>query len=223
MQVSASFYRACALLLLSPTWAWASDYTPGAGDYCSQAQKIIAGTELEPEVMRHTNYEAFVASKPTDQPFVIHRYDSAPLHSTMAINTVVSCKLRTAERINAAHDNEAGAVPVAEAEFSCDEVHRLVLAGTVASVPVPERALDTADWIVEPEDMRFIGPRWLEPWPFNPVSRDQGGLYRLHTRALYAPHAWWVPMPERFLGNYYCHLVSPQYLEAMVRGMVKFP
>jgi hypothetical protein len=25
-------------------------------------------------------------------------------------------------------------------------------------------------------------------------------------------------MPERFLGNYYCHLIAPDYLRALVRG-----
>ncbi len=188
-----------------------------------QAQKIIASTDIEPEVVRHSDYEGFVESKPTDKPFLVHRYDSAPVESAPAINTVVSCKLRTAERINANHDDEGGAVPIAETETSCDEVHRQVLAGIIASVPPAKRVRDIGEWIVEPEDTQFIGPKWLEPWPFTPVSLGTDGLYHLHTRALYAPHAWWVPMPERFLGNYYCHLISPQYLQALVRGTVYPP
>ncbi|MEP5567260.1 MAG: hypothetical protein ABJN62_05440 [Halioglobus sp.] len=209
------------LLLLGVNTALAEEVVPEADGYCLQAQKIIAGTDLEPTVVYHQDYEAFVESKPTDQPFTIHRYDSAPLVADYSINTVVSCKLRTAERINATHDREGGAVPVASVETSCHEVHRVALENAFAAVPEPERKLQIGDWLIEEEDMQFMGPKWLEPWPFTAVTRSQGGQYQLHTRALYAPHAWWVPMPERFLGNYYCHLASPQYLEALIRGQVQ--
>ncbi|MEH6586094.1 MAG: hypothetical protein V7720_06020 [Halioglobus sp.] len=210
------------LALLAPMRVFAGEYAADEKDYCSQAQQIIAATDLEPEVVLHDDYEAFVESKPTDQPFVIHRYNSAPVASRPEITTVVSCKLRTSERINTAHDSEGGAVPIAGAETSCDEVHRQVLAQIVAAVPKSARKLDLGDFVVEPEDMKFIGPQWLEPWPFTPATLDENALYHLHTRALYAPHAWWIPMPERFMGNYYCHLASPEYLEALVRGTVRF-
>lgn len=210
------------LLPLAPMQVLAGEHEADKEDYCSQAQQIIAATDLEPEVVLHDDYQAFVESKPTDQPFVIHRYNSAPVASNPEITTVVSCKLRTSERINTAHDNEGGAVPVAGAETSCDEVHRRVLAQIVAAVPQSARKLDLEDFVVESEDMKLIGPQWLEPWPFKPITVDENDLYHLHTRALYAPHAWWIPMPERFMGNYYCHLASPEYLEALVRGTARF-
>ncbi len=78
-------------------------------------------------------------------------------------------------------------------------------------------------WDVHEEDMKFIGPSWLDPWPFAPVAAGEGGRPQLHTRALYAPYSWWMPMPERFLGNYYCHLAAPSYIESLVRGELAAP
>ena len=73
-------------------------------------------------------------------------------------------------------------------------------------------------WQVMEEDMKITGSSWVDPWPFESVRTGEGDRLQLHTRALYAPHAWWIPMPERFLGNYYCHLAAPSYIEALVRG-----
>jgi hypothetical protein len=209
-----------ASLLMASTWSFAQ---PGEQAVCIEAQAIIATTDLVPELVVHDNHEVFVEAKPADEPFTIHQYSSAPLAADNPLPTVVSCKLRTAERINTAHDDAGGAVPVASAETSCDEVHRRMLEAVYTKVAHEEQALPQDAWKVEAEDMKFIGPQWLEPWPFVSVTRASDATLTLHTRALYAPHAWWIPMPERFMGNYYCHLVHPRYLEAVVRGEVSVP
>ena len=188
---------------------------------CIAAQSIIASTELRPQVVVYSDWEAFVESKPSDQPFTIHQYASAPLEGNPEINTVVSCKMRTSERINNAHGSPEQ--PVAGPETSCDEVHRRLLADTLDGLPAGSLRVPAEQWVVQPEDTTFIGPRWLEPWPFVSVTRAADGKLHLHTRALYAPHSWWMPMPERFLGNYYCHLADPGYIRGLATGELALP
>ena len=199
-----------AWLLLSPLHALTAD-----GEFCAWAQQVIAQTEEMPVVEVHTSRETFIESKAFDQPFTVQQYWSSPVGGD-GMPTVVSCKMRTAERINAAHVE--GAAPVAGGDLSCDLLHEKMLDAAYAETPADARAMPRERWVVEEEELTFMGPRWLDPWPFQPLSRGEDGSLQLHTRALYVPMAWWIPMPERFLGNYYCHLIAPEYLRALVRG-----
>jgi len=195
---------------------------PSLGDdleYCVRAQQLLAQTEELPAVQVHQTRDSFIESKAFDEPFTVHQYWSSPVAGEGSMPTVVSCKMRTAERINAAHS--PGAVPVAQGDLSCDVLHREMLEQVYTAVPSGEQAVPRGQWVVDEEQVTYMGPRWLEPWPFEPLARgDEGGLH-LQTRALYVPKAWWIPMPDRFLGNYYCHLIAPDYLRALVRGEFK--
>jgi len=128
----------------------------------------------------------------------------------------MSCKMRTAERINAAHSGDG--VPVAMADADCAAVHMEMLS-TVAS-GISARALKRSpiEFTIAADISTFMGPSWLEPWPFNAVTRTEGGKLQLQSRSLYVANLWWLPMPARFKGNHYCHLVAPEYLELLLRG-----
>ena len=184
--------------------------------FCIEAQQVLAGTGLVAELKVHEEWETFVESKASDAPLTVHQYLSNP--SPEGILRTLSCKMRTAERINATETMVAG-VPAAAGDTDCAAVHRHMLqkarAGIAAQPPVVERA----DIIIDEDDTTYIGPRWIKPWPFDAVSVEGNELH-LRARALYAPHAWWIPMPDRFKGNYYCHLVAPEYLEAILSGKV---
>jgi hypothetical protein len=187
-------------------------------DFCGHAQQLIAQTNLMPVVEQPASYEAFVESKAFDQPFTVQQYWSSHLPGDDAPVTTVSCKMRTAERINAVQGVEAEHQPVASGDLSCEDVLLDMLSQVYAVIPADEQQLDEQQFVVAPEDMKFMGPSWLEPWPFEPVSQLEDGSYHLYSRSLYVPHAWWIPMPERFLGNYYCHLIAPDYLRTLIRG-----
>lgn len=204
--------RAAALIILVLLLPEVSQ----AQGVCVRAQGVIAETSVVPAVRLHTDWDEFVESKPSDQPFEVQEFHSSHLPG-LGI-TVVSCKMRTAERINASHYDDGSDTPPAGVESSCDQVHRAFLDEIYARVPEGQRVIPREQWLVIEEEMTFMGPNWLEPWPFVPVERQEDGRLALHTRALYAPHAWWIPMPARFLGNYYCHLAAPEFLEALVTG-----
>lgn len=200
----------------------------GAGEgtdveFCAWAQGVIAETSLQPAVKTHNTWDAFVESKPSDQPFRVEQYLSSHLQGEKGMNTVISCKMRTAERINTAHVLEGSDSPPAGAESSCDAVHRAMLDRVYGNSASQDQAVERSQWVVAEEDLTFIGPKWVEPWPFVPLTPLADGRYQLNSRALYVPYSRWIPMPDRFLGNYYCHLVAPSYLEALVLGTVTAP
>ena len=214
--------RACGLLLLllSSLGARAEQGDPGSV-FCAWAQQVVAGTELAANVVTVTDYEAFVRSKPGSAPLTVQQYWSNPLPAEGGMARVVSCKMKTAERINAAHRAATGQeAPVARGDGSCDKVGREMLAAVLNRVPRADLAIPAEQLRVDPEETTFIGPMWLRPWPFQPLQRDEAGLLHLQSRALYVPFAWWIPMPDRFKGTYYCHLIAPDYLEAVLRGEV---
>jgi hypothetical protein len=129
--------------------------------------------------------------------------------------------MKTAERINSYYPVESPEdAPTAAGDRSCDVVQRVVLAEVLNTIPRAELVVSPDTLRVDPEEMTFIGPMWLKPWPFSPLSRDDEGLLHLHSRALYVPFSWWIPMPDRFKGTYYCHLVAPDFLKAVLRGEV---
>ena len=94
------------------------------------------------------------------------------------------------------------------------------MAAVLNRIPPADLAIAAEQLRVDPEETTFIGPMWLRPWPFQPLRRDEAGLLHLQSRALYVPFTWWIPMPDRFKGTYYCHLIAPDYLEAVLRGEV---
>lgn len=193
----------------------ADDGTPEP--FCGVAQQVLAGTAIVPEVEVQSDYDAFVASKSSDSPFIVQQFLSNPAPEDAGLARTLSCKMRTAERINSVQGTPEAVRP-AEGDSDCAEVHRHMLEGVAASIPQGQRALEATSVIIEEEQTTYMGPMWLQPWPFDAVTLDEEGRLRLHARALYVPFAWWIPMPERFQGNYYCHLVAPAYLEALLRG-----
>jgi hypothetical protein len=207
---SATLFAACVAPVLA-------EDTP---DFCAGVQQLIAQTSLSAKVVEHSNYDSFVKSKATTSPLVVQQYFSRSLAGDPALATVVSCKMKTAERINEAQLGSGDSAPVAGADQSCDAVHRDMLAAALGRIDPADLALQQDNVVVDEEALTFMGPMWLKPWPFEPLSRDESGRLHIKSKALYVPFAWWIPMPDRFKGTYYCHLIAPAFLEAVLRGEV---
>jgi hypothetical protein len=208
------------LTLATSTAIGAGSMEGSETDFCAGAQQQIARTELVAEVVNHTDYESFVQSKATASPLVVQQYFSNPAPGRDAIARVVSCKMKTAERINNDNMSSNDAPPVAAGDRSCHALHRDMLAHIVARIPAQELSVSPEQLVVDEEQLAFMGPMWLKPWPFEPLVRDESDRLHLQSKALYVPFAWWIPMPDRFKGTYYCHLIAPGFLEAVLRGDV---
>lgn len=219
--ISAAHTKALLFLLCV---SWANQASADEGEdpaFCAWAQQQIAGTSLVANVVTHTSYEDFVSSKASDAPLTVQQYWSNPVPGPDGMPRVVSCKMRTAERINHAQEQEASeANSLAKGDQSCDLVNRQVLANQLNRIPDDQLAVPVGSLKVDEEDSTYIGPMWLKPWPFQPLSRDDEGVLHIHSRALYVPFSWWIPMPDRFKGGYYCHLIAPDYLRAVLLGEV---
>ena len=210
------------MVLWQPAGARADD---GEGSvFCAWAQQVVAGTSLLADVVTQTDYDGFVASKASTEPLTVQQYWSNPVDGSDGLARVVSCKMKTAERINSAYPTLAeDGSPAAAGDQNCDMLQRAVLAEVLNGIPRSELAVPADTLRVDPEEQTFIGPLWLKPWPFQPISRDEAGLLHLHSRALYVPFSWWIPMPDRFKGTNYCHLVAPDFLKAVLLGDVVIP
>lgn len=187
-------------------------------EFCAWAQQALAQTSIVPAVVVNTDREAFIDSKSFDEPFTTQQYWSSHRPGGVGEPTVVSCKMRTAERINATKDPQNGQL-AALGDRNCHDLHSAMLQQAYSEIPPQEQVIARERWLVADEDLKFMGPKWLDPWPFRPLSEGENGQLQLNTRGLYVPMAWWIPMPERFLGNYYCHLIAPGYLESLIRGV----
>jgi hypothetical protein len=114
-------------------------------EFCAWAQQVIARTEEVPVVEVHESRETFIESKAFDQPFTVQQYWSSPVGED-GMPTVVSCKMRTAERINAAHTE--GAAPVAGGDLSCHLLHEKMLDAAYAETAANAVKIPRERWVV---------------------------------------------------------------------------
>lgn len=212
-----------ALLCASGT---ASSSTPAAtttplddlSAFCIEAQQIIAGTRLPVQSVRHTDYDAFVLSKPEAQPLRTEQYvwyvDAARTQPKM-----ISCKMKTSDHIATVYGADQ-----TRGEGMCADINRATLQRVLASVPAGERrrlAFDGGTRVVfDIEEVTTNGPEWLAPYAF----AYRGGDGALHLRAKAMRNDWLDPRlagsPARFKGTRYCHLIAPSYLAGILRGEV---
>ena len=190
-----------------------------AGEFCGSAQQWIAETDMQAEVVVYTDHQAFVESKAAIEPLTVPQFFSNP-EGTAGIPRVVSCKMKTAEMINEVYGADS---PVAGHSQSCTAVLARVVEESLSSLAGQSPALPREAIVIDEEESTFIGPMWLKPWPFVPVSLDQNGKLHLHSKALYVPDAWYIPMPDSFKGVYYCHLIAPDYLQGLLSGSLPLP
>jgi hypothetical protein len=185
-----------------------------ADEFCGNAQQWIAQTDMQAKVVVYDDREAFVESKASIEPLTVPQHFSNPEVSA-GIPKVVSCKMKTAEQINAVYGTDRA---VAGSSQSCETVLSRMLEARFAQNSTQAAVLNRSDFVIDDEDSTFIGPMWLDPWPFEPTSVDDAGAIHLLSKSLYVPDAWYIPMPESFKGVYYCHIISPVYLDALITG-----
>ena len=186
--------------------------------FCIDAQQIIAGTQLAVESVLHSDYDAFVLSKPEAQPLRTEQYvwfeDAARTQPRM-----ISCKMKTSDHIATVYGADQ-----TRGEGMCADINRATLQRVLASVPASERrrlAFDGGTRVVfDIEEVTTNGPEWLAPYAF----AYRGGDGALHLRAKAMRNDWLDPRlaqsPARFKGTRYCHLIAPPYLARILRGEV---
>jgi hypothetical protein len=223
--LSASAY---SLLLYSAVFVGSNaamaqaDFPDDRATFCASAQSLIARTDARAKNILHDSYEVFVESKARPFPLETQQFYSSPAPGDTNLDTVVSCKMRTAGSIADAYSTAGESVIVGE-DQSCDFLTAHMLEKMRESFPPDDDGLTDRPFVVEKEELTFMGPMWLDPWPFQSAYRDDSGVIHLKSRALYVPWSIFIPAPAAFKGVYYCHLPTPAYLKALLLDEVDAP
>ena len=184
-------------------------------DFCTQAQQWIVGTSIRSSNNVFEDFEAFTKSKPEIDPLVTTQY-SWPQRSKGGAVMQISCKMKTADHLQTVYGAE-----VAGADIGCRGVNTKILEEVIASMTDEERAaivfVPGESLIFEDDIVTNQGPVWLEPYA---MVRQEAS--RLIIQAKGMQNDWndarYANAPARFRGTRYCHLISPDYLRALLLG-----
>ncbi|MDJ0929085.1 MAG: hypothetical protein QNJ73_15720 [Gammaproteobacteria bacterium] len=240
--------------------------TEAVNNICGEAQRIVTSSDLDPSNVVYAKWDGFVQSdaapysviggnvpltySPPEEP-------DLPLRSTQHLfydsyrfgpgsyPTVVSCKMKNAEYLNA-RDPDLAAI-----DQPCKAVNAQNIAEVMANLP--RWQLWFVRSVVLDDDVTFDrGSDWTAEFPDNPypvIYREYpGGPLHIKSSALYvAPHPDNILVgpsqtfidfcnftggDQGFLGSAceprkwgvrYCHLPSPEYIRAALTGRVKVP
>ena len=188
---------------------------PEIDQYCRAAQRLITKTEVPVEVVIHDSFEAFVKSKAiideTGQPF-IQQYGWTDDQGRL---TGISCKLKSADHLNLAF-GEGSAGP----DGKCQEMNQAVfkkIAKHTRSPTYTSITFDPLETVTNDEQPGMTGPDWLAPFSMTYVEDD---VLHIATKGFVVDFTdpRYEAAPERFRGVHYCHLISPDYLAALMVG-----
>jgi hypothetical protein len=189
--------------------------------FCEVAQYLISSTAQKPANVIHKDYESFKKSKTSIAPFEIHQFVTyADAAGTQPMR--ISCKLKTVDHLVA----QFGATAAGPQQNTCKDLNH-IMARNVYATMVLEGATDVKFPLerirLEPDDNHFMGSAWVSDYQSLWGTPD-GGMHLL-AKTLHVPYTHWLWQfaPEKFRGVYYCHLVAPEYLRALMLGQVAVP
>lgn len=178
--------------------------------FCVEAQKLIASTSMVAVNTLHTDYNAFVKSKPHENPLATEQYY---YYGEDGVAQIVSCKMKSAGRIVMAHGETA-----AGEEKDCRAINQKSFNQVYSMLEAHREKLrfTRSQVVFEEDESAYMGPDWLDPWPYPVATVEDDGKLHIRAKAMHIPYAWYIPMPDRFKGVHYCHLVPPAYLQQLL-------
>lgn len=191
-------------------------YSGGYTEFCAEAQQLIVTTQLPVTNSVHTDYDGFVKSKPSVDPLTTHQYLALDAEGQPRN---LSCKLKSADHI-------IDLDPEAQATGNdCRALHQRLLDEVIAELRAEGASIgfDNGNGVVMDESaMAGMGPDWLSEYPY-PALYTSNGMLHLRAKSMYVSWYSWAPIPARFKGTYYCHLVAPEYLKSVLSGAEPAP
>jgi hypothetical protein len=185
---------------------------PTSDGFCVAVQKILGNTDIEGNNEIFDNMPDYRASKPSPNPLMIYQvvtYDEAgPI--------VVSCKVKTVDHLQTEYGEEA-----AGPQVFCPTVTTMLRAQAVAELKAEGNA-DAASvaeaFVIDDTEPHLMGSDYLSD--FQPVYTDEDGAIHLASPGLQSEWDSWISyvMPDRFLGQTYCHLPTADYIKRIAKG-----
>jgi hypothetical protein len=189
--------------------------------FCEVAQYLISNTAQKPRNVVHADYESFKKSKTSIDPFETHQfvtYADADKRSPQRI----SCKLKTVDHL-ASRFGAAAAGPV---QNTCRDLNHRIARSVFATIPEGARAslkypLDKIR--LEGDVNSLMGSKWVADYQHVWAAPD--GRLHVFAKTLHVEYTDWLWRwaPEKFRGVYYCHLIAPEYLRALMLGAAQAP
>lgn len=183
--------------------------------FCTAVQEILAGTTVASELTIYPDIASFRQSKPTPRPLTNSQFVTL---DEQGRSKMVSCKVKSADHIRSEYGADA-----AGPQRYCREITVMVHAEVVAKLEAdePELAATVRGYIIEPDEPQPTGAMYLSDFPL--AFADGDGNLHINTQSLqvnWDDWHFWI-MPNVLRGQTYCHIITPEYLEALGRGQVQ--
>ena len=184
---------------------------PQSAEFCTMVQRVLANTDMTPNVTVFDNMPEYRSSKPSIDP--LNAYQLVTYSGATPI--IVSCKIKTADHLQTEYGEDA-----AGKQRFCPDFTRMLLEQAVAELEVsdPDAAAVAASFIVEDTEPFATGQSYLGE--FNPLYRDPEGNIHVVTPGLQTDWGNWLfwLLPNRLRGQTYCHLPTTELLKAVATG-----
>jgi hypothetical protein len=202
--------------LIAATAAFAQPTTlpdPTSPEFCVAVQKIVANTDIEGTNEIFNNMPDYRHSKPEPNPLLIFQVvtydDTGPI--------VVSCKVKSSDHLLAEYGEDA-----AGEQLTCPVVTEVVKQQAVAELRGnPEAQAVAESFVIDATEPYLTGQAYLSD--FQPSYTAEDGTIHFASPGLQSDYEGlmsWV-MPDRFIGQTYCHLPTANYMKRIAKGEVE--
>jgi hypothetical protein len=200
-------------VLAAPVSAIAADLPDAESvEFCQVAQQILANTEMVGENEIFTDMPSYRHSKPSPDPLKIYQVISY----SGAVPIVVSCKVKAAD-----HLQEVFGEAAAGEQLGCPVITKMVQEQAAAELDADgntEAAAALRGFVLEQNEPSLAGSGYLAD--FEPSFVGDDGAIHINSNGLQVNYAsWWsYVLPEKFIGQTYCHLATATYMKALATG-----
>jgi hypothetical protein len=184
--------------------------------FCEIAQYYSADTARKPATVVHADFDSFKKSKTQIEPLEIHQFVQFANDDRKAPRRI-SCKLKSRDHLVSHY----GAAAAGTVQHTCRDLHHRMVRNVFESLSAAERArvrFPLERIRLEPDTKTLRGSAWVTEYSY--VWEHAGDDLHLAAKALHVDYTdWrWRLAPEKFRGVYYCHLIAPEYLRAILLG-----
>jgi len=200
-------------LVMLPMVVLAADMPEAeSAEFCQRAQQILANTSVVSENTIFTDMPAYRSSKPAPEP--LQTYQIVSYSGVTPV--MVSCKLKAADHLRNIFGEDA-----AGEQLGCPVIAAILQEQAALELDAEGNAYAAANvraFVLEQNEPYITGSSYLAEFELSFVGDD--GAVHINSPGLQNDYEslWAYVMPERFIGQTYCHLATTDYLEALATG-----
>ena len=180
--------------------------------FCQVAQQVLANTIVVSDNTIFTDMPAYRKSKPAPEPLQTYQIISY----SGAVPVMVSCKVKAADHVQEIFGEDA-----AGPQLGCPVLAEMIQEQASMELEAEgneDAAATLRGFVIEQNEAFITGSNYLSDFQLSFVGDD--GLIHLNSPGLQNDFdsLWAYVMPERFIGQTYCHLATTTYMKALATG-----